>query len=677
MVASPKAPPILFKEIRMAYEDWYSDPKYRLSTPKKSYWKSWYDFEDYGGSSTYSSSWVTVKKSPEEANKTACEEALKTIGRSANAIINSGVDQERRLSVKFSKGDDFNKVGNDVIYISPDKILTETEKEGRDMAIDATCGQVMLLAQLKRNVDVNTYVKFVDSRDHEVRSLWSAIETAVARTDVLNDWQGFKPYFDTYSRYSTDANSTAIKRELSANNGAEGKPTSSKAFIKGVAWNLYHSHDPVKIPPVYNDGKLILAEGLANVRTCADRWELCERVVEESRRLYDLDYEEKKNKEPGDEEFNPALDELLGLIKPEPGTTKKVEIKKSGASKFEGIDEALFGLAAIPNEKCKPAGEIDSISGDKTSELKDTVSAPEVAGEYAVKGAAPTWMPVDKNYDYAKVFPPERIEKMDRMAAALQDVFAFKTKEHSRRIYGYNSGNLHNRSLYKAGMDLDTVFFRKSRVETDKLAICILLDQSGSMSGATTKGSDRITDAAAVGYVLAKLCKMVKGIDLSIIGFSAQERSREYAARSPTSYNDELNLRMIYDQTDDKTSLLDILQAKAHSNNTDGFALWNAAKHLSDNRDGYKRKILIVVSDGQPNASGYGGEKAFEHVNACRNDVRGRFGVETYAIGVADAYPQVTGNKMYGKGNNIIIKDVNSSLGYISRFMSQLAETNV
>ena len=539
----------------MAYEDWYSDPKYRLSTPKKSYWKSWYDFEDYGGSSTYSSSWVTVKKSPEEANKTACEEALKTIGRSANAIINSGVDQERRLSVKFSKGDDFNKVGNDVIYISPDKILTETEKEGRDMAIDATCGQVMLLAQLKRNVDVNTYVKFVDSRDHEVRSLWSAIETAVARTDVLNDWQGFKPYFDTYSRYSTDANSTAIKRELSANNGAEGKPTSSKAFIKGVAWNLYHSHDPVKIPPVYNDGK-----------------------------------------------FNPALDELLGLIKPEPGTTKKVEIKKSGASKFEGIDEALFGLAAIPNEKCKPAGEIDSISGDKTSELKDTVSAPEVQGEYAVKGAAPTWMPVDKTPDYAKAFPSERIQKMDRMAAALQDVFAFKTKEHSRRIYGYNSGNLHNRSLYKAGMDLDTVFFRKSRVETDKLAICILLDQSGSMSGATTKGSDRITDAAAVGYVLAKLCKMVKGIDLSIIGFSAQERSRE---------------------------------------------------------------------------SGYGGEKAFEHVNACRNDVRGRFGVETYAIGVADAYPQVTGNKMYGKGNNIIIKDVNSSLGYISRFMSQLAETNV
>jgi hypothetical protein len=662
----------------MAYEDWYREPKYKLSTTApKSYWKSWYDFEDYGGASSYSSSWVTVRKSPEEANKIACEDALRTIGRSANAIINSNVDQERRLSVKFSNGEDVNRIGNDVIYISPDKILSEAEKEGRDTAIDATCGQVMLIAQLKRNVDVDTYVTFVDSRDHEVRSLWSAIETAVARTDVLTDWQGFKPYFDTYSRYSTDANSTAIKRELSANNGAEGKPTSSKAFIKGLSWNLYHSHDPVKIPPVYNDGKLILAEGLANVRTCKDRWELCERVVEEARRLYDLDYEEKKNKEPGDDEFNPALDDLLGLIKGDVSPAKP-ELKKNGASKFEGIDEALFGLKAISNEKCKPAGEIDSISGDKSSELKDTVSAPEVTGnDNSVKGAAPAWMPIDKDPYYTKAFPPERIQKMDRMAAALQDVFSFKTKETSRRVYGYNSGSLHNRSLYKAGMDLDTVFFRKSKVESDKLAICILLDQSGSMSGATTKGSDRITDAAAVSYVLAKLCKMVRGIDLSIIGFSAQERSAEYRVRSTGSYNDELNLRMIYDQTDDKASLLDILQAKAHANNTDGFALWHAAKHLSDNRDGYKRKIVIVVSDGQPNASGYGGDKAFEHVNACRNDVRGRFGVETYAIGVADAYPQVTGNKMYGKGNNIIIKDVNSSLGYISRFMSQLAETNV
>jgi len=319
----------------MAYEDWYREPKYKLSTTApKSYWKSWYDFEDYGGASSYSSSWVTVRKSPEEANKIACEDALRTIGRSANAIINSNVDQERRLSVKFSNGEDVNKIGNDVIYISPDKILSEAEKEGRDTAIDATCGQVMLIAQLKRNVDVDTYVTFVDSREHEVRSLWSAIETAVARTDVLTDWQGFKPYFDTYSRYSTDANSTAIKRELSANNGAEGKPTSSKAFIKGLSWNLYHSHDPVKIPPVYNDGKLILAEGLANVRTCKDRWELCERVVEEARRLYDLDYEEKKNKEPGDDEFNPALDDLLGLIKGDVSPAKP-ELKKNGLQSFK------------------------------------------------------------------------------------------------------------------------------------------------------------------------------------------------------------------------------------------------------------------------------------------------------------------------------------------------------
>lgn len=659
----------------MAYEDWFKNPIYKTSTTSsKSYWKSWYDFDDYGSASTYVSPWKGPAKSQAEINKAVCEEVLKTIGRSANAIINSNsnIEQERRLSVKFSTGENVNRIHDNIIYISPDKILVETEKETRETCIDATCGQVMLLAQLKRNVDVSTFETFTNSNDHEVRSLWSAIETAVARSDVLTDWQGFKPYFDTYSRYSTDANSTAIKRELSASNGFEGKPTSSKAFIKGLSWNLYHSNDPVKIPAVYNDGKLILAEGLANVRTCRDRWELCERVVEESRRLYDIETEENE-----EAKFNPVLDKSLGLINISDSVVGQTKIK--GSSKFEGIDESLFGLETISNEKCKPASDIDSVSGDKISEIKDTVSCPEFCSESSngVKGTAPVWMPADKYPSYTAVFTAHKIDKMNRMAAALQDSFAFKTKEQSRKIYGYHSGNLHNRSLYKTGMDLNTVFFRKSKVESDKLAICILLDQSGSMSNSSISGSTRINDAAAVGYVLAKLCKMVKGIDLSIIGFSAQEGSQEYCAREHNARNDELNLRMIYDQTDEKTSLLDILQAQAHSNNTDGFALWHAAKHLSDNRDGYKRKILIVISDGQPNGCGYGGDKAFEHVNACRNDAKGRFGVETYAIGIADAYPKVTGDKMYGEGNNIIIKDVSSSLNYIARFMSQLAEATV
>ena len=657
----------------MGYDNWFKDPVYKLGKSTRSHWQSWYDDYDF----SYSR-FSIVKRTPEEENKIVCEDSLKVISRSANAILNSGDGQEKRLVIKYSDGSNHNNLKDGVIYISPDPILREKDKEARDVVIDATCGQVMLSAQLRRNVDPKTYTKFIRSEDHDVRSLWSAIETAVARADVVSEWSGFKPYFDTYSRHSTNANSTAIKRELSAANGMEGKQTSSKAFIKGLSWNLYHSHDPVKIPAVYNDGKTILAEGLANVRTCQDRWELCERVVEEARRLYDANYkdEEDSASEHGDDEFHPVLDNVKGIIPRQKGDPGYDE-KKRGSMKFDGIDEALFGLDAITNDKCSRAAEIASVSGDKASESKDLVSAPEVSRDSSacVKSAPPVWLPADKDPGYLLNISA-KIGQLDKMAENLQDSFSFRTKEPLRRVYGCNGGTLHNRSLYKAGMDLDTVFYRKSKVETDRIAMCILLDQSGSMSADASKGSTRIKDAAAVGYVLAKLCKMVKGIDLSIVGFSAQENSKEASSLGIARYN-ELDLRMIYDQTDGKTELLDILEAKAHSNNTDGFAIWYTARHLSETREGYKRKIMVVVSDGTPNASGYGGHDAMEHVAKCKTDAASRFGVETYAIGVAEAYSASDGNKMYGKGNNIIIKDVSSSLGYISRFLAQLAETNV
>ena len=60
----------------------------------------------------------------------------------------------------------------------------------------------------------------------------------------------------------------------------------------------------------------------------------------------------------------------------------------------------------------------------------------------------------------------------------------------------------------------------------------------------------------------------------------------------------------------------------------------------------------------------------------CRKDVKARFGVEVYAIGVAGAYPQTLGDKMYGAGNSIVIQDVISSIGFIGRFFNQLAESS-
>lgn len=672
-----------------AYKGWYSNPIYKMGKKKNSYWSSWskwnfdddYGAYDDGWGSLYTS--VGVPRTNKDKNKKICEDALRAVSRSANVILNSG-ENERRLSVKFSDGSNSNTVKDNVIYISPDKLVSAEDKDKRNDIVDSFCGQVMLSSQIKRQVQPSVYDSFKKQEDHDVCSLWSAIELAVARSSVIEDWSGFKPYFDAYAALSTEASATAIKKMLNTFDGSrEDRPTNASAFIKGLAWNLYMSHAPVKIPSVYDKGKALVAEGLSKVSTSEDRWKFCNDVVKELRLMFDPapppPVPEESEIPTGN--FFPD-DELMGLLEPvvtKTDDSKEDKRKKKGADKFSGIDRELFGLDPISNKKCSVAKTIDAVTGDKSSEAKDTLSAPDVPnidGECAVN-AKPVWLPPDKTdklEDRARKWSAGKLKIMDSCAERLKDSFNFRTSDVVRKVYGHKDGTLHDGSLYKVPMGIDGLFFKKSKSESDKVAVCLLIDQSGSMSNSSSEsGTPRIHEAAQVAYVLAKLCKSVKNINLSIIGFSAQENSKAAKVKGLAA-NDELDLRLIYDDEDSGTSLDSILDMRAHSNNTDGFAVWYTAQHLSSAKAGYKRKVMIVVSDGAPNANNYGGESAHTHVNLCRIDAKRRFGVETYAIGVDNAYSKRVGDKMYGAGNNIIISDVKSSLGYISRFLSQVTE---
>ena len=661
----------------MGFKEWFNDPAYRADYGRKSYWKSWnddlYGGYDYNSYTSYTS--TALVQSPQDKAKKVCEDGLRAIGRSANVILNSGDENERKLSVKFSDGTDVNTISDNTIYISPDDLVKADGGVTEDDVVDSLCGQVMMAAQLKRQIDNDTYQEFTRSEDMDVKAVWSAIEFAIARGDIINDWRGFKPYFDNYSIASSVVTSKVIKQLLKNHDGSSPESkTSSKAFVKGLAWNLYHSHDPIKIPSCYNEGKMAIAEGLASVRTPRDRWYLAEEVVKLFRKLYDGAPEEEEQTDPSDEMVNILSKE--GLIeevsKPAPVLPKK------GADKFSGIDESLFGLAKVGNSSCFDASSIDAISGDKTSELKDTISPPGVPIVCGIGGGGlsikAVWVPPDSKNENSKYFDAARMQMIEAFTERLRDSFSFKSKEASKKIFGYNSGRLHSNSLYKIGMDLDTVFYRRSHCDSDKIAICLLVDQSGSMKNETGNNSSRIKEAAEVAYVLAKLCKGIKDVDLTVVGFSAQESSRE-AHNMGVCSSDEMNMRLIYDELDSSVPLDNILKMCGHGNNLDGYSVWHAAKHLQESRPDYKRKVMIVISDGQPNGSNYGGDSAHEHVNMCRKDARARFGVETYAIGVANAYPAALGDKMYGPGNNIIISDVKSSIGYLSRFLNQLADS--
>jgi len=680
----------------MAFKDWYENPKYEAGTGK-SYWGSWSKWSYLDAPlDDYDKKDGSLKKD-KDSNKRACEDALRSVSRSANVILNSG-SQERSLTVKFSNGENVNTLKDDTIYLSPDALLDCVTRDEKEDTIDSMSGQAMLSAQLKRQLDPNTYQEFLASKDREIRSLWSSIELAIARGEVIGDWAGFKPYFDMYAKTSSKVTSTVIKRELSKHNGtSEDKPTSAKAFVMGVAWNLYHSHDPIRIPPAYNDGKMLVAAGLRGAESCKERWNFCSLVVAELRRMYDT--APPPGKGPGAPEGSRPMDfeesaegvDMLEMIKKlekirkeeDPATPKK-SVPKRGADKFTGVDEELFGVDKIANKKCKEAGDIDAISGDSTSELKDSVSAPSIPGPggyrgRTVKRGIPFWLPKDKpSRESKKHFDKSKIAELNRVAEVIKDSFGFTDKLAKRKIYGLKSGVIRPEALYRLELGSDEVFYKTTLVDVDKVSVCLLIDQSGSM-GSHSRGSaaEKVVEAAEVAYVLAHLCKDLKHMDLSVIGFSAQESCDEARLKltSGSDADGEVDMRLIYDSMDPSNSNIeDICHIRSHSNNLDGFSLWYAAKHMSETRADRKRKVLIVVSDGSPNGRGYGGDEAEAHVALCKKDVKARFGIDTYAIGISNAYTQHEGDKMYGAGNNIIIGDVKSSVGFLSRFLNQVSQ---
>lgn len=153
----------------------------------------------------------------------------------------------------------------------------------------------------------------------------------------------------------------------------------------------------------------------------------------------------------------------------------------------------------------------------------------------------------------------------------------------------------------------DCKYFKQRDVEMPEsgIAISILVDQSGSMSGTRIEAAKR---AAVILYLFCRECH----VPVSVVGHTADM----------TSYGDmDLEMFADFDTPDDgdKFRLMDIA---AHSNNRDGAAVLFAGEHLLKRHE--SKKLLIVISDGAPAASGYCGAAADQDVTNIVQELRRR-----------------------------------------------------
>lgn len=161
--------------------------------------------------------------------------------------------------------------------------------------------------------------------------------------------------------------------------------------------------------------------------------------------------------------------------------------------------------------------------------------------------------------------------------------------------------------------------------EIPKISVGLLLDESGSMSC-----GDRSTYARAAAIILYDFCQSLN-IPIMVYGHS-------------TGWGSGVDLYSYAEfdsiDRDDKYRLMDI---SARNSNRDGAALRFVAEQLSKRSE--EVRILILVSDGQPAASGYSGTAAEEDLRGIKQEYK-RKGILFVAAAIGEDKQNI--ERIYG-----------------------------
>lgn len=157
-----------------------------------------------------------------------------------------------------------------------------------------------------------------------------------------------------------------------------------------------------------------------------------------------------------------------------------------------------------------------------------------------------------------------------------------------------SEGELDEDELYSISFDNRNIFQDIEDIPSYALDFGILLDESGSMSG-------RIEEAKLAVLSMLLGLKDNKHINLFVYGHTANHGNGK-----------AIQIYKYFNTLQRCTDYRKLFNAKARSNNADGYAIEKVAEIMKESKA--KDKIMIVVSDGQPSAYGYGGQSGETHV---------------------------------------------------------------
>ena len=316
-------------------------------------------------------------------------------------------------------------------------------------------------------------------------------------------------------------------------------------------------------------------------------------------------------------EIQQAYDHETGRLAPE-----KTDTLSEGTGGMLSWDKDYAGNGYHASAASDMQRILNSIATDRANQILEEELSAELQAEadsirygdihcgYPACVHRMSYVSPELKEQYSKVAPPlllisRRLQKS--VSASLKDL------REGAKLNGLLLGRrLSVRNLARN----DGHYFYNNRLpDSPDIAIALLIDESGSMSS-----NDRITYARATAIIIHDFCNKLK-IPLTVYGHSAH-------------YGHDVDLYAYaeFDSVDgnDRYRLMDM---SCHGCNRDGMPLRYVAERLMSRTE--QVKLLILISDGQPNAEGYTGTAAEADLRGIKKEYE-RKGITLFAAAIGD-----------------------------------------
>ena len=399
----------------------------------------------------------------------------------------------------------------------------------------------------------------------------------------------------------------------------------------------------VRYPKTVNDADLAeFAETLMQVRPLLTPYpESTQQCIEVAEKIYEIikDYlnEEEKQKQKQQQKESESGEGDPQDGQPQPGSAKKMtskqiskKVEQDMNDVFDSIKEALESLTGDP-EKSNITSDSQSQTVKADRNLVGKICEGRAERGTQKGSVVMKAMPVMDKYN-------DSLSRVRKYIPAISKSLRCSSMEYKLIHRGMRSGMLDTGKIAEAFQGVPTVYMREGQVKSDRIAVCILIDESGSMYG---EGETAARDTAVL---LNEAIGTLQNVDLYIYGHSTDGGTALYIYRE-NSYRPKYALG----GTDSRWG------------NNDGTAIREAAARVR--RYTKENVLFFMISDGAPNES-------VEEVRQAVLDVE----KQGFAIVAVSIEPQYDPSLMYHR--NVNLSDMSRLAVDLGKMVKKAIEDN-